>query len=92
MVNEINSFQELLDASRPLTLFEGVKRPQGRELDLPYRRFLQKFSDLVVSPDKDGILMSPAQFKNAYRKDQNVLQLNQLVFDIDDPQGMAFDD
>lgn len=92
MINEITSFQELLDARRPLTLFEGVKRPQGRELDLPYRRFIQKLSDLIVSNNKDGLLMSPGQFKNAYRKDENVLELNQLVFDIDDPQGLTFDD
>lgn len=92
MTTEVASFRELLDARRPLTLFEGVKRPQGCELDLPYRRFLQKLSGLIVSNNKDGVLMSPGQFKNAYRKDENVLELNQLIFDIDDPKGLTFDD
>ena len=91
MTNQVNDFNELLEARYPVTLFAGKAKPQGREVDHSYRKFLSKLSNLYVSESKDTALISPCRLDKEYRSDENVLEINQLVFDIDDPKGVSFE-
>jgi RecA-family ATPase len=92
MTNQVTSFRELLDTTYPVTLFEGRQKPQGKALEPSYRKFLSKISSMIVTENKNTVLMTPCRLKNGYRKDDNVLEINQLFFDIDDSQGKTFED
>jgi hypothetical protein len=92
MTTEITTFRELLDARCPVTIFMSVKKPRGEVFNPRYRKLITNISSLNITTDKDGMAMTPGRLKDGYRKDQNVLELNQLVFDIDDPKGLTFDD
>jgi RecA-family ATPase len=90
-MNDVSNFEELLNVSFPTTLFEGKQKPQGKELEPSYRKFISKLSNLIVSESKDIPLMAPCRLKGAYRKDENVIEINQLAFDIDDPKERSFE-
>jgi len=92
MLAQANTFRDLLDKKYPTTLFAGVKNPQGKQVEFTYRKLLSKFSELLETDDKDTVLIAPCRLSGHYRADKNVQEINQLVFDIDDPKGLSFEE
>ena len=85
------SFEDVLSTKYPVTLFEGVTKPQGMSVEPSYRKFIENLSKLIISERKDTVALSPCRFKNNYRNDDNVEEISQLVFDIDNTQGSTFE-
>ena len=86
------SFEDVLSTKYPVTLFDGVTKPNGMSAAPSYRKFIENLSKLIISERKDTIALAPCRFKNNYRNDDNVQEINQLVFESDDTQGLSFED
>ena len=72
-MNEVTtSFKDVLDTKYAVTLFEGVRKPQGKLIEPSYRKFIQNLSNLIVSEAKNTVALSPCRFKGGHRNDDNV--------------------
>ena len=91
-MNEVTtSFKDVLDTKYAVTLFEGVRKPQGKLIEPSYRKFIQNLSNLIVSEAKNTVALSPCRFKGGHRNDDNVEEISQLVFDLDNTRGLTFE-
>ena len=72
-----------------ITTFEGIKQPQGKELSIDANTLkLGLLTPIKTTGDKRSIPMwSPTKFKDAKRASSNALEVNFLVYDIDDGES-----
>lgn len=88
MENTITPSQKFLDQDLSITAFKNTKDPKGLEISLSGKKYLKSLSKCFLSEEKENVpLVAPCRLKDNYRLNDNVIDVNQLVFDIDDPQG-----
>jgi hypothetical protein len=72
-----------------ISLFKNKTDATPREVSETSTQFIKRLSTPAIRASKDGPLWSPAIFKPARRKKENVIELSMLVLDIDG--GMTID-
>jgi hypothetical protein len=92
MINTIE-LRKFLDSKVQLSLFEDLKKPEALEANVSWKKIFNNLTTPKLTETKSTFLFGPYSLdKNQRRKNENVKEVNALVFDIDNARGLSFDE
>ena len=93
MTSTIEITKTFLDTEVQLSLFKDLKKPEARETTATWKEFFATLTQPKLTETKSTILYGPyALDENRRRKNENVKEVNALVFDIDNARGLSLDE
>lgn len=91
--SQLELFQGHLDQPVSLALYKGIKQVQATIAEKTMRELIERVSTPVVSETKDTVLIGLYNLGiDKKRANKNIISVNALVFDIDDPCKYTFED
>lgn len=92
--HQLELFQEHLDSTGDFSIYKNIKSTTAKPAyDIKWRDFYENLTYPRISESKDTWLLGPYELNSdAKRSNTNVISVTALAFDIDDSNGLSFED